>query len=192
MSARARLIPILALVMATLLLMLAMGPVTASSSYRPDARIRLWAQSFPPPSSCGPVVHYNNPWTGDNVYNTTASHQKVNESQYSGGDCFVTWQFQISIQNDGTHSDRFRVKATGPAVSSSSWKLTYMHGTTNITSQIVSGTFKTGTLSPGAAYVILAKAAYLGGQDLSRVVTVTSVGGSTKDAVAFSIVESPL
>lgn len=189
MSKRTRFVPAAGLLTTTLLLLLAVAPVAASSAYRPDARIRLWAQSFPPPSSCGPVVHYNDPWTGDNVYNTTANHQKVNEDQYSGGDCFVTWQFQISIQNGGIHSDRFTVKATGPAVSSDSWRVTYLKGTTNITSQVVAGTFKTGTLSPGASQVILAKAAYLGGQDLSRLVTVTSVGGSTKDAVAFAITE---
>jgi hypothetical protein len=68
--------------------------------------------------------------------------------------------------------------------------VTYFHGTTNITSQVVSGTYRTGTLAVGADEIITAKAAYLGGQNLSRLVTATSVGGGSKDAVKFVINET--
>jgi len=166
-----------------------MSSIAFAASYRPDARIRLSARSFPPPSSCAPTQHYTNPWTGNNIYNTTGTNQTVQEKQYSGGDCFVTWQFQISVQNDGTKSDRFSVKATGPAVSASSWTVKYFHGTTNVTSLVVNGTYRTGALSAGSSEIITAKAEYLGGQNLSRLVTATSVGGGTKDTVKFAIVE---
>lgn len=171
-------------------LSLTLSSTVFAASYRPDARIRLSAVSFPPPSSCGPTQHFNNPWTGDDVFNKSGKHQNVKDDQYSGGDCFVTFQFQISIQNAGTTSDRFMVHATGPAVSPDSWKVTYLKGSTNVTSKVVDGTYRTATLAKGADEIIVAKAAYLGGQDLSRLVTATSLGGGAKDAVKFQIVEN--
>ena len=71
-----------------------------------------------------------------------------------------------------------------------SWKVTYKHGSTNVTSQVVNGTFQTGRLAHGATDTVTMKAAYLGGADLSRLVTITSVGSGAKDAVKVSIVEN--
>jgi uncharacterized membrane protein len=100
-----------------------------------------------------------------------------------------TSQIQISIQNDGLHGDRYSVKATGTNLPYS-WKVTYFHGSTNVTSQVVSGTYKTATLAHGKNEIIVAKAAYLGGEDLSRLVTASSQGDGAKDAVKFTIVEN--
>lgn len=154
---------------------------------RPDGRVRLSAKTY---GNCGGGDTFNNPWIGDNVYNTTANNQTDHESQYSGGDCFVTWKFQISIQNAGPDSDRFKVKASGPDASYG-WKLTYMHGSTNVTSAVVAGTYRTAWLGAAKTDTLVVKAKYLGGQDLSRLFTITSVSGGSKDAVKIVIVETP-
>ncbi len=172
---------------AALVVSVLLSSTAFAASYQPDARIRLSEKSY---GNCGGHDTYNNPWTGDNVYNSSAKGQTLKDLQYSGGDCFVTWHYQISIQNGGVLSDRFKIKATAPAVSSG-WNIKYLSGSTNITSKVLAGTYQTSTISPGHDQIITVKALYLGGEDLSRVVTATSVGGGAKDAVKFVINETP-
>ena len=102
---------------------------------KPDGRIRLGTGAF----------------VGNNVYNTTGAGQSRTGSAARG----KTIAFGISIQNDGTSADRFKVKATGAAASA--YTVKYFHGTTNITAAVVAGTYKTPTLAPAATYLITAK-----------------------------------
>jgi len=169
---------------------LMLGSTALAAGYKPDARVRLSAISFPPPTNCGPTQHFNNPWKGNNVYNTTGKSQTYTGSQYSGGDCFVTFQVQISFQNDGANKDRFTVSAPGPT-STSGWTLKYMRGSTNVTLKVANGTYQTPVLAHGATDMITLKASYLGGENLNRLITMTSVGGGTKDAVRVVVNETP-
>lgn len=134
----------------------------------PDGRIRL---------GTGPYV-------GNNVYNTTGASQSRAGSAARGH--MVT--FGISIQNDGNAAGRFKVKATGSAAGG--YTVKYFQGTTDITPEVVAGTYRTPSLAPGATYLITAKVmvkqtAGVGSQ-VVRLVTITSVGSPTiKDAVKF-------
>ncbi len=139
------------------------GPVR-----RPDGRIRLGAGSY----------------VGNNLYNITGTSQSRTGSALRGDS--IT--FGISIQNDGT-DDRFLVKATG--VASSAYNVKYFRGTTDITTAVLAGTYKTTSLAQGATYLITAKVTVKStatvGSSVTRLVTITSVGDNArKDAVKFT------
>jgi hypothetical protein len=148
----------------------------------PDGRIRLGGTGYP-----GKAVKYKGPFAGNNVYNITGAGQSETKESFSEleGQYFA---FDISIQNDGAHADRFAVKATGTATAA--WTVKYFHGATNITSAVVAGTYRTSSLAPGAAYLITARVTVGQSGDISRLVTVSSVADATKkDAVKFGIKE---
>jgi hypothetical protein len=132
-----------------------------------------------PPS----LTVFHGPWLGNNIYNATGAHQTAVEVAIGSAMALGTYYtFGISIQNDGSATDRFRVKATGAP---SAWVVTYSRGTTNITSAVVAGTYRTPSLAPGATYLIHAKIASQS-PSVARLVTIRSVANSTKlDAVKF-------
>jgi hypothetical protein len=136
---------------------------------RPDGRIRVGIGSL----------------VGNGVYNTTAAGQSRTGSAPAGS----TISFGISIQNDGTGGDQYLVKATGRAVTGYSVK--YFSGTTDITAAVVAGTYRTASIAPLGTSVITArvtvKSSAAVGSQVTRLVTITSVGDSTKkDAVSFT------
>jgi hypothetical protein len=133
---------------------------------RPDGRIRLGAGAF----------------VGNDVYGTTGTGQGRTGSAARG----QSISFDISIQNDGTSSDRIKVKATGTAATG--YTVRYLRGTTDITAAVVAGTYKTPLLAPSATYLITAtvdvKSGAAAGSKVTRLVTLSSVGDSArKDAV---------
>jgi hypothetical protein len=151
---------------------------------RPDGRIRLAAVDYP--GHPGPL---QNPFVGNNVYNSNGARQTANMlggggQDYGGFSAF----FDISIQNDGNRADRFRVKATGAA--SIVGTVSYYRGSTDITSAVAAGSFTTPSLAPGATYLIRAKIAItLDGGNVVRLLTIMSVASPTKiDAVKFAYI----
>jgi len=143
---------------------------TSTGGYQPDGRIRL--------GTSGAFV-------GDNTYNTTGLSQSVTGAAKKG----KTITFTISIQNDGSTTDSFRLQASGTA--SALYAITYFHGTTNITAAVVGGTFTTSGVKKNKTYVITVKVKVLktaaAGSSVSRLVTISSVGDNTKqDAVGFT------
>jgi hypothetical protein len=71
------------------------------------------------------------------------------------------------------------------------YSITYFRGTTNITAAVVAGTYTTSSLSPGSTYLITAKVKVNSnatkGSSVTRLVTITSVGDTSKqDAVMFT------
>ena len=143
---------------------------TSTGGYQPDGRIRL--------GTSGAFV-------GDNTYNTTGLNQSVTGAAKKG----TTVTFTISIQNDGSGTDSFRLQASGTA--SALYAITYFHGTTNITAAVVGGTFTTSGVKKNKTYVITVKVKVLktaaAGSSVSRLVTISSVGDNTKqDAVGFT------
>jgi hypothetical protein len=142
--------------------------VAQATLRKPDGRIRLGASAF----------------VGDNVYNTSGASQSKTGSARKG----KTVTFGISIQNDGTAADSFKVKATGSAASKFTVK--YYAGTKDITAKVVAGTYRTASLAPGAAVLITAKVTVktsaAKGSKVTRLVTITSIASTTqKDAVKF-------
>jgi hypothetical protein len=142
--------------------------VPALASYQPDGRIKKGTS----------------PYVGNDVYNTDGTNQ-TRTGQAARGN---TIKFTISIQNDGDTEDNFSVQATGAAAPNYSVK--YFRGTTNITSDVVSGVQQTSLLQPGGKMTILVKVKVLSGatvgSSVTRLVTVTSLAdGSKVDAVKF-------
>jgi hypothetical protein len=145
-------------------------------AYRPDGWVRyegFWSEGH---LSAAPTA-----WVGNNIYNTTGLNQTAHGtlvgSGWFDGDAAV---FAVTIENDGT-SDRFRIRATTSLYSG----VKYYHGSTNITSAVVAGTYKTPLLGHLAKYVISAR--FPPGTD-SRVITITSAADPTKkDAVKLKV-----
>jgi hypothetical protein len=135
---------------------------------KPDGRIKLGA---------GALV-------GNDIYNTTGASQSRTGSAAAGGS--IT--FGISIQNDGSGADSFKVKATGSATTT--YTVKYFRGATDISAAVVAGTYQTSSVAPAATYLITAKvtvkATAATGSSVTRLVTISSVGdGTKKDAVKF-------
>lgn len=126
---------------------------------------------------------YTSVWKGNDIYNLTGLHQKAVGGTYlpPAGEVH---KFRISIQNDGTVAERIWVKAAG---SGQGWKVQYFDGTTNITLDVLAGTFRTSSLAPGGDYLITAKLTTRANPlKIVRVVTLTSGHESAKrDAVKF-------
>lgn len=154
MAAQRRVLGVVSTVL--ILLLTVPGAVAATSqpgtaSFRPDARIRLQKSV----SEYFGSTTYNDPWTGDNVYNTTAVGQTIRTRYYTSAPGWDRWIFGVSLQNDGSASDRIRVRATGTTVRG--WTVKYFVGTTNLTSSVLSGTFTTSAIAPGGDYVLKVK-----------------------------------
>ncbi len=127
-----------------------------------DGRILLAGQVFVGSTSNYGLVRYNValPDTrlgttpaapiGDNRYNLTGTGQTLNTAILHGGG--VKTDF-IRIQNDGPVLESFKVKGTP---GNAKFAVKYLRGTTNVTSQIVAGTFNTGKLAPGGSKILKA------------------------------------
>lgn len=140
-----------------------------TANARPDAQIRLGTGSF----------------AGNNIYNTTAASQTRTADVRSGG----TANFTVKIQNDGnvTEPVKFRGMETN-----SRWKFRYTVGTTDITAQVVAGTYQTPAIAPGASVKIKVeikpKASTPNGASQAARFTVTSSSNTArKDVVQATV-----
>jgi hypothetical protein len=89
-------------------------------------------------------------FVGNNVYNATASGQSVQHGIQTGS----TGTFTIKLTNDGLITDTFKVSGPG---SSAGFTATYLVGSTNVTAQVVAGTYTISSLAPGAAASMVLK-----------------------------------
>jgi hypothetical protein len=160
--------------------LLASPAAAAATKYQPDGWVRYYAYWDGYDSTWIPNPPAPKAYIGNNIYNTTGNNQTVTK-KFSGaplqGDYFV---FQVVFENDGTTSDRFKIKGPG------SQYFRYYSGTTDITSAVNAGTYKTPLVAPGGTRVIAVWAQPDAGG--SRLITATSVGQPTKkDAVKIVI-----
>lgn len=95
---------------------------------RPDARIGT--------AAAGPFV-------GNNVYGAAGAGEAKTISVQRGH----SGTLYADIQNDGLAAAAFKVTGPGGA---HGFTLTYFHGATNVTWQVLAGTYSTGSLAPGA------------------------------------------
>jgi hypothetical protein len=101
--------------------------VLTTTKFRPDGSIRGGRST---------------PYVGNDVYNLRAKHQTARVDVRRG----VGRTFYIRVQNDGNVPDRILVKGPG---SRSGCTARYYFGNVEVTSEIVSGTYRTWLLSPG-------------------------------------------
>jgi hypothetical protein len=101
----------------------------------------------------------------------------------------ATAPFSISIQNAGEAPDSFLVSSAGQTVPG--YTVTDSQDGSDITGEVVDGTFSTDTLAPGDSVVIDVRVAVANadqGSKVKRVVTLTSQGDASKqDAVSFLV-----
>jgi hypothetical protein len=164
---------------------LVVSPAFAGGATRqPDGRVR---------------AGFAGPFAGNNIYNLTAARQKAKIPHWQPAlPGAKQYAFHISIQNDGTRRDRFKVSAPG-AASTNGWRVTYWvtvagaQDLLEVTSDVRAGTFRTPRLGSGAKYSITVEVATLDAEDagdIQRKVTITSVGDPTqKDAVKVIVKE---
>ena len=129
----------------------------------------------------------------DNTVRQPDGRIKKGSGSLVGNNVYNTISFGISIQNDGTATDAFKVTVSG--TTPTGYLVTYFHGTTNITSSVVAGTYVTPSIAAGSAFLIKAKvkveSGAAGGSSVSRLVTLTSAAsGSKVDAVKFTVSRS--
>jgi uncharacterized membrane protein len=141
----------------------------APRRHRPDALLALGDGAF----------------TGNGIYNTTGAGQ----SRATRVPDLGTVTFTVRIQNDGNVADTFRVKGRG---ATNRYAVTYRNGQTNVTAQVVAGTFTTGSLAPGGfrelRLTVKPKASTPRGATISRLTTITSQTDTTKkDAVEATV-----
>ena len=168
---------------------LVVTPAFAAARYQPDGLVRMATSGVP---GAPPYTTYHGAWLGNNIDTATGAHQSAVTAVLPAGATagYYFFTFDISIQNDGSAADRFTVKATGAR---SAWVVTYSRGTTNITSAVVAGTYRTPSLAPGATYLTHAKivnnfSVNVLSYSVARLVTIRSIASSTKlDAVKFGV-----
>ncbi len=146
-----------------------MGYAASFRFRQPDAQIAAGGSAF----------------AGDNIYNTTGKKQKksltVHRSQAGS--------FSIKIFNDGLATDSLTIKGAG---SSGAFAVKYISGTTDVTAQVVAGTYTITNLGAGASRTLTLQVTVgsgaVVGSSKSFVVTTTSTGaGAAKDAVKATV-----
>ncbi len=138
-----------------------------ATTRRPDGLVRAGTGAF----------------AGDDIYNLTGTSQKKTGKAAAGS----TITFGVSVQNDGSAADSFRVQAGG---STTAYNVKYKVGATDVTTAVVAGTYQTPSLAAGATHLVTVKvkvkSSAPAGSKVGRLVTITSVGDtSRKDAVKF-------
>ncbi|MDX6481135.1 MAG: hypothetical protein QOG85_1645 [Gaiellaceae bacterium] len=106
--------------------------VASHTILRPDARIGAAAAG---------------PFAGNNVYNAAGTNEGKTISVARGD----SGTLYVDIQNDGLSADT--LKLTGPG-GAHGFTLSYFQGSTNVTSQVLAGTYSTASLTPGAHVTI--------------------------------------
>jgi hypothetical protein len=132
--------------------------------YQPDGRVRIGTTGA---------------FTGNDIYNANGNQQGVSSRGAPG----TTLVFQLSLQNDApTLGDRFTVSANGNVPVG--YEVRYFKGTTEITNDVIAGTYQTPRLRPGRSFKIKVEVTVAAnapaGSKVTRKVTVTSVGDAAK------------
>jgi hypothetical protein len=127
----------------------------------------------------------NGPLVGDDVYG-----QGMGELVTATKAPKDTAKFTISVENEGNVPETFVLYGYAPFVAG--YKVTYFHGTTDITSAVTAATYVTASIAPGATFAITAKvkvqSAALPGSDFLGIVSAAPWHAAlAQDTVAFIV-----
>ena len=144
------------------------GVTLLAGQAKPDGRIRLGTSGS---------------YVGDNVYNTTGTGQTRSGSAARRH----TVTYDVTVQNDAPFADVLRLKGTA---SNANFTVSYQVGATDVTAQVVAGTYTTPSLAPGATQkvrvVVTVGAAAPSGSSLSATVLAKSdTDTARRDTVRF-------
>lgn len=121
---------------------------------------------------------------GDGVFNTTGRGQRASGSAARGR----TITFSVRVQNDAPFADVVRVRGAGSA---GQYGVTYWLGQTDVTSQVVAGTFTSASIPANQSVTLKVKVKVKSGatvgSSITGKVTLTSAGDATRqDTVKFT------
>lgn len=120
---------------------------------------------------------------GSNIYNTTG----VGQTQPLAIGFKSTESAFIGIQNDGSAPDSFKVSATPGNLD---FTVKYFKGATNITSQIVAGTYQTASLAPNASEILKVVATARSLQTAEkRTLTITASSAAKPSAIDKALIK---
>ena len=127
-------------------------------------------------------------FAGNGIYNATGAQQARSRTVHRN----QAGTFSVKVGNDGLDVDSFTVRGAG---SNSRFTVTYFRGATNITAQVVAGTYAIADLAAGGSRTLTVKVRVAGstpvGTSRSFLVTATSTGtGAPKDAVKATVTAS--
>jgi hypothetical protein len=138
-----------------------------------------------PPRPDGRVRRGQRPLLGNDVHNTDGTGQTAAGAAHSG----QTISYRVSIQNDAVVPEVIAVHGQG---STNLFTVTYRNQTgTNITRQVVDGSYRTRELAPGKVQVlkvtVLVRGAAAHGSTTTRTVTLTATRSDlARDVVRFT------
>jgi Divergent InlB B-repeat domain/Galactose oxidase, central domain len=147
--------------------------VTASFVHRPDAAIKLGADTR---------------YVGTDIYNATATDQTRAVAASRG----TTSVFDVAVHNRGSAADGYTLKAPGSTTDFSVKYLAGKTGTKNITDAVVAGTYTPGRIAAGRTQymrmvISVGKTAAVGSR-FARLVTARSIhDGRAMDAVKGAV-----
>ena len=114
---------------------------------------------------------------GQNVYNGTGNGQTLSIDVAKSGGNKISF---VRIANKGHTADSFKIGGIG---SDSKFAVEYFNGNTNVTTAVVNGTFNSGSLAPGATFLLKVKiTTKTGAANKKRTVLVT--GTSVTESTA--------
>lgn len=122
-------------------------------------------------------------YVGSNVYSPTASGELRSWSVAAGS----TRTFNVRLQNDGNTAGSFRLSGTG---STTKFTVTYLSGSTNVTTNMTAGKLTVSNLAPGGSrvYTVRVKATSQARRGDARTFTVKAL--SLTDSTAADAVQA--
>jgi hypothetical protein len=136
--------------------------------YQPDAQIKLASDTS---------------YLGVGIVNTTGAGQTRSSTTARGKSA----RFDLRFANAGTHSDAIAVHG---CKSTSGFTVQYFKGTTNVSTEVTAGTYKTGTLGAGASRVLKLKIAISFTAEAGKTDTCAVTASSNRDPNSQDVVKA--
>jgi hypothetical protein len=164
----------------------AVSAIDAAGNVDPTPANRTWTQTVIRQPDGRIRLGNSGPFVGDDIYDASGLGQRKTGSAAPG----QTITFEVSVQNDGTGVDTFKVKATGTAVTG--YRVRYLDGITDVTPDVLAGSYRTPLLAVGASHslrvTVKVRPSAAVGSSVRRLVTITSGADPTKrDAVKLKV-----
>ncbi|MEP7379337.1 MAG: hypothetical protein ABI725_07220 [Chloroflexota bacterium] len=132
----------------------------------------------------GRINKFGGAYLGNNIYNTDGTHQSKSGTARVG---YIV-EFHLSLQNDGDEVDKYQLSID--AGSTAMYRIKFYRGSSDITAQVLAGTYQTPAIGPGSKLIItvdvIVKKGATVGSSVRRLVTITSVNDNAQvDALGF-------
>ncbi len=132
----------------------------------------------------GRINKFSGAYLGNNIYNTDGTNQTKSGTARIG---YIV-EFHLSLQNDGDEADKYQLSVD--AGSTTMYRVKFYRGASDITTQVVAGTYETPSIAAGSTLIItvdvIVKKGATAGSSITRLVTITSLNDNAQvDALKF-------